>query len=106
MNSGSCSASDLHTQQVSLRRDSQSDGQNVCLVKHFLGQPYLSPIDHVWNMMRRQLHLPGNNDNLVGKFVQICKKHRRKLSVCFITLSPVVWQIVSKLEWVNTFLSS
>ncbi|GFU35520.1 hypothetical protein TNCV_317661 [Trichonephila clavipes] len=35
------------------------------LVKHFLDQPDLSPIEHIWDMMGRRLHLPGNDDDLV-----------------------------------------
>ncbi|GFX88940.1 hypothetical protein TNCV_2576471 [Trichonephila clavipes] len=29
------------------------------LLKHFLGQPDLSSIEHVWDMMGRRLHLTG-----------------------------------------------
>ncbi|GFS57147.1 transposable element Tcb1 transposase [Trichonephila clavipes] len=39
--------------------------------ENFLGQPDLSPIEHVWNMMGRRLHLPGNVDDLVGQLEQI-----------------------------------
>ncbi|GFY14716.1 transposable element Tcb2 transposase [Trichonephila clavipes] len=34
------------------------------LVKHFLGQPDVSPIMHVWDTIRRGLHVPGNVDDL------------------------------------------
>ncbi|GFV66920.1 transposable element Tc1 transposase [Trichonephila clavipes] len=128
MNSGSDSALELRTQQVSVRSDSQSDGWNradwgltvfnnesrfqLCLYEDVSGDdqasvpillsllhapkalnqklcsgvPFsfdsrtplvvirstliaerssgMSPIQHVWNMMRRRLHLPGNVDDL------------------------------------------
>ncbi|GFV91813.1 transposable element Tc1 transposase [Trichonephila clavipes] len=31
----------------------------------------LSPIEHVWDMMRRQLHLPENNDDLSRQLEKI-----------------------------------
>ncbi|GFW82337.1 transposable element Tcb1 transposase [Trichonephila clavipes] len=31
----------------------------------------LSPIEHVWNMIGRQLHLPGNVDDLARQLEQI-----------------------------------
>ncbi|GFX88486.1 hypothetical protein TNCV_2279541 [Trichonephila clavipes] len=34
--------------------------------------PDPSPIEHVWDMMRRRLHLSGNVDNLTRQFEQIC----------------------------------
>ncbi|GFY22109.1 transposable element Tcb1 transposase [Trichonephila clavipes] len=34
------------------------------LVKHFLGEPDLSSIEHVWYMMGKRPHLPGNVDDL------------------------------------------
>ncbi|GFW17175.1 transposable element Tcb1 transposase [Trichonephila clavipes] len=41
------------------------------LVKHFLGQLDLSPIEHVWDMMGRPLHLPENVDDLSRQLEQI-----------------------------------
>ncbi|GFT10825.1 hypothetical protein TNCV_1944581 [Trichonephila clavipes] len=38
--------------------------QNRELIKHFLNQPDLSPIEHVWDMMGRQLPLPWNVDDI------------------------------------------
>ncbi|GFW72572.1 uncharacterized protein TNCV_3798001 [Trichonephila clavipes] len=41
------------------------------LIKHFLGQTDPSPIKHVWDMMGRRMHLPGNIENLVRQLKQI-----------------------------------
>ncbi|GFU32080.1 transposable element Tcb1 transposase [Trichonephila clavipes] len=49
----------------------QPSGFESRLVKHFLGQPDLSPIEHVWDMMGRQLHLPRNVDDLARQLEQI-----------------------------------
>ncbi|GFX41476.1 transposable element Tc1 transposase [Trichonephila clavipes] len=46
----------------------------VMLLKHFLGQPDLSPIEHIWDMMGRRLHLPGNVDDLVRQLKQILQE--------------------------------
>ncbi|GFU26162.1 transposable element Tcb1 transposase [Trichonephila clavipes] len=35
------------------------------------GSSYISPVAHVWDMMGRQLHLPGNVDDLVRHLEQI-----------------------------------
>ncbi|GFU94225.1 transposable element Tc1 transposase [Trichonephila clavipes] len=43
----------------------------VMLVKHFLGQPDLSSIEHVWDMMGRRLNLPGNFDDLAQRLEHI-----------------------------------
>ncbi|GFV66278.1 hypothetical protein TNCV_2736921 [Trichonephila clavipes] len=40
------------------------------LVKHFLGKPYLSPIEHDWDMMGRRLHLPGKANVLAQQLKQ------------------------------------
>ncbi|GFX07243.1 transposable element Tc1 transposase [Trichonephila clavipes] len=50
------------------------DSRTPLLLKHFLGQPDLpdlSSIEHVWDMMRRRLHLPGNFDDLTQLLEQI-----------------------------------
>ncbi|GFX27075.1 transposable element Tc1 transposase [Trichonephila clavipes] len=52
-----CKIMPNHMRHVLLRTVSQ-------LVKHLLDQPDLSPIEHVWDMMGRLLHLPGNVDDL------------------------------------------
>ncbi|GFW56873.1 transposable element Tc1 transposase [Trichonephila clavipes] len=49
----------------------RSTGPQPRLIKHFLGQPDPSPIEHVWNMMGRRLHLPGNVDDLARQLEQI-----------------------------------
>ncbi|GFT29114.1 transposable element Tcb1 transposase [Trichonephila clavipes] len=41
------------------------------LVKHFLGQPDLSPIDHIWYVMGRRLNLPENVDDQPRESEQI-----------------------------------
>ncbi|GFV75141.1 transposable element Tc1 transposase [Trichonephila clavipes] len=33
--------------------------------------PDLSPIEHVWDMMERQLHVPGNVDDLARQLEQV-----------------------------------
>ncbi|GFV21348.1 transposable element Tc1 transposase [Trichonephila clavipes] len=33
--------------------------------------PYLSPVEHVWDMMRQRLHVPGNFDDLTQQLEQI-----------------------------------
>ncbi|GFW31141.1 transposable element Tcb1 transposase [Trichonephila clavipes] len=43
----------------------------VDLIKHFLVQLERSPIEHVWNIMGRRLHLSGNVDNLSRQLEQI-----------------------------------
>ncbi|GFV26379.1 uncharacterized protein TNCV_5086921 [Trichonephila clavipes] len=51
----------------------------LMLVKHFLGQPDFSTIEHVWDMMGRRLHLPGNVDDLAGQLQQIWQEIPREL---------------------------
>ncbi|GFY06618.1 transposable element Tc1 transposase [Trichonephila clavipes] len=41
------------------------------LFKCFLGKPDPSPIEHVWDMMRRRLYLPENVDDLARQLEQI-----------------------------------
>ncbi|GFU57727.1 uncharacterized protein TNCV_3638781 [Trichonephila clavipes] len=57
--------------------------------------PDLSPMEHVWDMMKRRLHLPENVDDLARQLEQICPS---RLSGCFITLCHVMWQLPSRLE--------
>ncbi|GFV92690.1 uncharacterized protein TNCV_1375401 [Trichonephila clavipes] len=66
--------------------------------------PNLSAIEHVWDMMGRRLHLPGNADDLARQLEQIWKKYRRRPSGCFITLCHVVWQLASRLELGQHFI--
>ncbi|GFV69237.1 transposable element Tcb1 transposase [Trichonephila clavipes] len=48
-----------------------ADFSVMMLIKHFLGQPDPSPIETVWDMMGRRLHLPGNVDDLSRQLEQI-----------------------------------
>ncbi|GFV80646.1 transposable element Tc1 transposase [Trichonephila clavipes] len=52
----------------------------VIVVKHFPGQPdhQISSIGHVWHMIRRQLHLPGNVDDLSRQLEQIWQEVPQK----------------------------
>ncbi|GFW66453.1 transposable element Tc1 transposase [Trichonephila clavipes] len=44
----------------------------ACQTLHLLARsPYLSPVEHVWDMMGRQQHLPGNVDDLPQKLEHI-----------------------------------
>ncbi|GFY29585.1 transposable element Tc1 transposase [Trichonephila clavipes] len=41
------------------------------LIKHFFGQPDLSSIENIWNMMGRRLYLPGYVNDLVQHLEKI-----------------------------------
>ncbi|GFV45293.1 transposable element Tc1 transposase [Trichonephila clavipes] len=47
------------------------NGSVMMLVKRFLDQPDLSPIEHVWNMIGRRLHLSRNVYNMARQLEQI-----------------------------------
>ncbi|GFW04967.1 hypothetical protein TNCV_4882021 [Trichonephila clavipes] len=49
--------------------DFSGGSENIC---H--GSPYLFPIEHVWDMMGRRLHLPRYVENLTQQLEQICQK--------------------------------
>ncbi|GFU47816.1 transposable element Tc1 transposase [Trichonephila clavipes] len=56
--------------------------------------PNVSPIEYVWDMMGRRLHLLGNVVTCQDNWSKFCKKYRRRPSECFITLWHV-WQLAS-----------
>ncbi|GFV02833.1 uncharacterized protein TNCV_2304661 [Trichonephila clavipes] len=60
--------------------------------------PDFSSIEHVWDILGRRLHLPGNGDVLGRNWSKFGNKYRSRLSGCFITLCYVVWQLASRLE--------
>ncbi|GFW53701.1 hypothetical protein TNCV_4816011 [Trichonephila clavipes] len=45
-------------------------------------------IEHIWDIMGRRLHLPGNVDELAKDWSKFGKKHRRRPSGSFITPMP------------------
>ncbi|GFV44068.1 transposable element Tc1 transposase [Trichonephila clavipes] len=52
-----------HTTRVAMKRHTANQ------TFHWSARsPDLSPIKHVWNMLGRQLHLPGNADNLIQQW--------------------------------------
>ncbi|GFW36381.1 transposable element Tcb1 transposase [Trichonephila clavipes] len=53
--------------------------------------PDPSPIEHVWDMMRRQLHLPGNVDDLAQQEEQIWQEiPQETIRVLYHTMSRCV----------------
>ncbi|GFX47733.1 transposable element Tc1 transposase [Trichonephila clavipes] len=68
------------------------------LIKHFLGQPDPSPIEHVWDIMGRRLHLPGNVDDLARQLEQIWQEIPQETIRVFIPLCHAVWMLASRLE--------
>ncbi|GFV31753.1 uncharacterized protein TNCV_2442241 [Trichonephila clavipes] len=66
--------------------------------------PDLCPIEHVFDLMGRRLHLPENADDLAYNWRKFGKKYRRIPSWRFITLYHVVWQLASSLEESQHFI--
>ncbi|GFW36137.1 uncharacterized protein TNCV_4930001 [Trichonephila clavipes] len=100
-----------HSQQTADRATLQDNAKRhttrvamICLIAYQTLlwpaiSPDPSPIEHVWDMMERRLHLPENVDYVVCPLEQIWLKiPQETTSGCFITLCHVVWQLASWLE--------
>ncbi|GFV44221.1 uncharacterized protein TNCV_4543531 [Trichonephila clavipes] len=61
--------------------------------------PDLSPIEHVWDMMGRRMHLLGKLVTWLDNWSTFGKKYRRRPYWSFITLCHVVWQLASRLSF-------
>ncbi|GFX10315.1 hypothetical protein TNCV_1867101 [Trichonephila clavipes] len=72
---------------LTIIEDVSEDGQAY---KTLPWSPDHSPIEHVWDMVGRRLHLPGSVDDLARQWSKFGKKYRRRPSGCFMTLCLVV----------------
>ncbi|GFY02133.1 transposable element Tcb1 transposase [Trichonephila clavipes] len=83
-------------QQDNAREHTAHVAMNCLTACQTLSWPAISTdlflIEHVWDMIGKRLHLPGNVDDLARQLEQIWQKeNRRRPSGYFINLCHVVW---------------